>query len=98
MRKHPATISRELRRAHSVGERSPLAGIARAQGRGYRRAYSAKWCQRDAERLARRPKVRRLDHAQLRDKVWELLRADWSPEPAKPNAVKPGLVFESLFE
>jgi len=29
---------------------------------------------------ARRPKPRRLDHGPLREKVWELLRADWSPQ------------------
>ena len=42
--------------------------------------YSAKWSQREAARKARRPKRRRLDYAPLREKVWELLRADWSPE------------------
>ena len=42
--------------------------------------YSAKWSQREAARKARRPKARRLDHAPLRKKVWELLRANWSPE------------------
>ncbi|MCP3424347.1 hypothetical protein NCI01_21320 [Nocardioides sp. STR3] len=42
--------------------------------------YSAKWSQREAARKARRPKPRRLDHAPLREKVWELLRANWSPE------------------
>jgi IS30 family transposase len=29
---------------------------------------------------ARRPKARRLDHGPLREQVWELLRADWSPQ------------------
>lgn len=78
--KHPSTISRELRRAGSFGTRSPRARTARDRGRGYRVKYSAKWSQREAARKARRPKSRRLDHAPLRAKVWELLRADWSPE------------------
>ena len=78
--KHPSTISRELRRAGSFGTRSPRARTAREGGRGYRVKYSAKWSQREAARKARRPKSRRLDHGPLRDKVWELLRDDWSPE------------------
>ncbi|MSW72072.1 MAG: helix-turn-helix domain-containing protein, partial [Actinobacteria bacterium] len=78
--KHPSTISRELRRAGSFGTRSPRARSARGGGRGYRVKYSAKWSQREAARKARRPKARRLDHAPLREKVWELLRANWSPE------------------
>jgi IS30 family transposase len=78
--KHPSTISRELRRAGSFGTRSPRARTARAGGRGYRVKYSAKWSHREAARKARRPKARRLDHAPLREKVWELLRDDWSPE------------------
>ena len=78
--KHPSTISRELRRAGSFGVRSPRMRTARAAGRGYERKYSAKWSQREAARRARRPKARRLDHGPLREKVWELLRDDWSPE------------------
>ena len=78
--KHPSTISRELRRAGSFGTRSPRAWTARGRGAGYRAKYSAKWSQREAVRMARRPKARRLDHGPLRVKVWELLRADWSPE------------------
>jgi len=78
--KHPSTISRELRRAGSFGTRSPRARTARGGGRGYRVKYSAKWSQREAARKACRPKARRLDHAPLRDKVWDLLRANWSPE------------------
>jgi IS30 family transposase len=78
--KQPSTISRELRRAGSFGVRSPRAQIARGRGQGYRRGYSAKWSQREALMRARRPKARRLDHGLLREKVWELLRADWSPQ------------------
>jgi IS30 family transposase len=78
--KHQSTISRELRRAGSFGAASPRRRTARAGGRGYQRKYSAKWSQREAARKARRPKARRLDHAPLREKVWELLRANWSPE------------------
>ena len=78
--KHPSTISRELRRAGSFGIRSPRVRTARGGGAGYQVKYSAKWSQREAERNARRPKARRLDHGPLRTKVWELLRADWSPE------------------
>lgn len=78
--KHPSTISRELRRAGSVGRRSPQRSLARGQGAGYRSGYSAKWSQREAARKARRPKARRLDHGPLREAVWELLREDWSPE------------------
>lgn len=78
--KHPSTISRESRRAGSVGRRSPQRSLARGQGAGYRSGYSAKWSQREAARKARRPKARRLDHGPLREAVWELLREDWSPE------------------
>ena len=74
--KHPSTISRELRRAGSFGTRSPRGRTVRDGGRGYRVKYSAKWSQREAARKARRPKARRLDHAPLREKVWELLRAN----------------------
>ena len=42
--------------------------------------YSAKWSQREGARKARRPKARRLDHGPLREKLWELLRANWWPE------------------
>jgi transposase, IS30 family len=85
-----------------------LSGIARGDGAGYHRGYSARWAQRDASRRARRPKSRRLDHAPLRNKVWELLRADWSPEQI--SASLPGLypknprrrvshetIYQSLF-
>jgi transposase, IS30 family len=106
--KHPATISRELRRAGSLGRRSPRARIARGSGQGYRRGYSAKWAQRDAVRRAARPKAMRLDHVPLREKVWELLRADWSPEqiaemlpvlfPADPRMrVSHETIYQSLF-
>jgi IS30 family transposase len=78
--KHPSTISRELRRAGSFGTRSPRVRTARGGGRGYRVKYSAKWSQREAARKARRPQSRRLDHGPLREKVWELLRDNWSPE------------------
>jgi IS30 family transposase len=78
--KHPSTISRELRRAGSFGTASPRGRTARAGGRGYQLKYSAKWSQREAARKARRPKARRLDHAPLREKVWQLLRGNWSPE------------------
>lgn len=106
--KSPSTVSRELRRAGSFGVRSPLSRIARGNGAGYHRGYSAKWAQRDATLRAPRPKPRRLDHAPLRDKVWELLRADWSPEQI--SASLPGLyprnprmrvshetIYQSLF-
>ncbi|MDE0777772.1 MAG: IS30 family transposase, partial [Nocardioides sp.] len=79
--KSPSTISRELnKRFPGAGVRSPRARIARGSGSGYRRAYNAEGAQRIATLKAQRPKDRRLDHAPLRDKVWELLRADWSPE------------------
>lgn len=54
--------------------------VARGDGQGYQRAYNAERAHDRAEIKARRPKARRLDHAPLRDKVWEWLRADWSPE------------------
>ena len=79
--KSPATISRELnKRLAGTGVRSPRARIARGGGAGYLRGYSAERAQRIATLKAQRPKGRRLDHAPLRDKVWEKLRADWSPE------------------
>ena len=79
--KHPSTISRGLRAVrYSVASWSHgprwWAGVSAAASV----KYSAKWSQREAARKARRPKVRRLDHAPLRKKVWELLRANWSPE------------------
>ncbi|RYC12479.1 IS30 family transposase [Nocardioides zhouii] len=106
--KHPSTVSRELRRAGSIGVRSPRILTARASGRGYRRKYSAKWSQREAARKARRPKDRRLDHPPLREKVWELLRADWSPQqiaatlpllfPRDPRMrVSHETIYQSLF-
>ncbi len=79
--KHKSTVSRELARSFSApGSRSPKRKTARAGGRGYVRVYGAERAHRFAEIKARRPKARRLDHAPLREKVWELLRADWSPE------------------
>lgn len=79
--KHKSTVSRELARSFSApGSRSPKAQTARGCGQGYRRVYDAERAHRLAQYKARRPKARRLDHAPLREKVWELLRADWSPE------------------
>jgi transposase, IS30 family len=79
--KDKATVSRELKRSFSApGSRSPKAATARGGGAGYRRVYDAERAQRFAEHKARRPKDRRLDHGPLRDKVWEWLRVDWSPE------------------
>lgn len=106
--KHPSTVSRELRRAGSFGSRSPRGRIARGDGAGYRIAYSAKWAGREADRRARRPKARRLDRARLRNKVWDLLRADWSPEqiaaklpdlyPNDPRMrVSHETIYQSLF-
>ncbi|MDO9457437.1 IS30 family transposase [Nocardioides sp.] len=77
----PGTISREVsKRFPGPGARSPRPRIARGDGQRYRRAYNAEAAQRHATIKARRPKPRRLDHDPLREKVWELLRADWSPE------------------
>jgi transposase, IS30 family len=79
--KHKSTVSRELARSFSApGSRSPRRHTARGNGHGYRRVYDAERAQRRATIKARRPKPRRLDHAPLREQVWELLRADWSPE------------------
>jgi transposase, IS30 family len=79
--KHKSTVSRELARSFSApGSRSPKGCTARGGGRGYRRVYDAERAHRRAQIKARRPKSRRLDHPALREKVWELLRADWSPE------------------
>ena len=79
--KHKSTVSRELARSFSApGSRSPLRRTARGNGHGYRRVYDAERAQRYAGIKARRPKARRLDHGPLREAVWELLRADWSPE------------------
>jgi IS30 family transposase len=78
--KHKSTVSRELGRGAAPGSRSPRAGTARADGQGYRRAYDAERAHRQAAAKARRPKARRLDHAPLREQVWQLLRADWSPQ------------------
>ncbi len=79
--KHKSTVSRELARSFwALGSRSPQRYVARAGGRGYRRRYNAERAHQFAVAKARRPKARRLDHAPLRDKVWELLRADWSPQ------------------
>ena len=61
-----------------------------------------------AEVKARRPKPRRLDAARLRNKVWELLRANWSPEqiagslpiefPGDPMMrVSHETIYQSLF-
>ena len=79
--KHPATVSRELKRSFSgPGSRSPKAGTARGGGAGYRRVYDAERAHRFAVHKGRRPKDRRLDHGPLREQVWQWLRADWSPE------------------
>lgn len=82
--KHPSTISRELRRNRSFGSSSPRARIGRdgrrGVGVGYLDQYDAGRAQEQASRRARRPKPRRLDHGPLRNKVWALLRADWSPQ------------------
>ena len=79
--KSPSTISRELnKRMAGSGTHSPRVRIARGGGAGYERAYNAEGAQRIAALKAQRAKARRLDHAPLREKVWELLRADWSPE------------------
>ena len=78
---HRSTISRELARSFSApGSRSPQRKTARAGGQGYLRVYDAERAHRYAAIKARRPKPRRLDHGPLRDRVWELLRADWSPQ------------------
>ena len=79
--KDKSTVSRELARSFSApGSRSPQAATARGGGAGYRRVYDAERAQRFDRLKARRPKPRRLDHAPLREKVWALLRARWSPE------------------
>jgi hypothetical protein len=79
--KDKSTVSRELARSFSApGSRSPQARTARGGGAGYRRVYDAERAHRHAQLRARRPKVRRLDHGPLRDKVWAWLRLDWSPE------------------
>jgi IS30 family transposase len=79
--KHKSTVSRELARSFSApGSRSPRRRTARGNGHGYRRVYDAERAQRRAGIKARRPRPRRLDHAPLREAVWALLRADWSPE------------------
>ena len=86
--KHKSTVSRELSRSFSApGSRSPRARTARGGGAGYRRVYDAERAQRYAEVKGRRPKAHRLDHAPLREQVWELLRADWSPEQIKSALV-----------
>lgn len=79
--KHKSTVSRELARSFSApGVRSPRRVSARDHGQGYQRVYDAGRAHRFAEFKGRRPKSRRLDYARLREQVWELLRADWSPE------------------
>jgi IS30 family transposase len=76
-----ATVSRELRRhPASVGAVSPQRFTARGRGQGYRLCYDAQIAHRRAVRRGRRPKALRLDSSRLRKKVWELLRADWSPQ------------------
>jgi IS30 family transposase len=59
---------------------SPRARIDRGGGKGYLGAYSAATAHRVASRRALCPKPRRLDHTPLRDKVWQLFAAHWSPE------------------
>jgi IS30 family transposase len=107
--KHKSTVSRELARSFSApGSRSPKRRTARARGQGYRRVYDAERAHRYAGFKGRRPKPCRLDHGPLREKVWELLRADWSPEQI--SAVLPRLfprdrrmrvshetIYQSLF-
>ena len=107
--KHKSTVSRELSRSFSApGSRSPRARTARGGGAGYRRVYDAERAQRYAEVKGRRPKAHRLDHAPLREQVWELLRADWSPEqiaealprlfPDDPDMrVSHETIYQSLF-
>ena len=107
--KHPTTVGRELNRSFSApGSRSPKAGTARGGGAGYRRVYDAERAQRVAEVHAKRPKPRRLDHARLRNQVWTLLRASWSPQQISqtlrllfPNdpvmRVSHETIYQSLF-
>ena len=107
--KSPATVSRELARSFSApGSRSPQARTARGSGQGYRRAYDAERAHQFATVKARRPKGRRLDHAPLRGQVWDLLRADWSPQqiaemlprlfPDDPDMrVSHETIYQSLF-
>ncbi|WP_125036301.1 IS30 family transposase [Nocardioides sp. LS1] len=107
--KSPSTVSRELARSFSApGTRSPKGRTARSGGQGYQRPYDAERAHRFATIKARRPKARRLDHAPLREQVWELLRADWSPEqiaamlpvmfPHDPDMrVSHETIYQSLF-
>ena len=107
--KHKSTVSLELARSFSApGSRSPRARTARGGGAGYRRVYDAERAQRYAEVKGRRAKLHRLDHAPLREQVWELLRADWSPEqiaeelprlfPDDPDMrVSHETIYQSLF-
>jgi IS30 family transposase len=106
--KHKSTVSRELKRNGSSGWRSLMARTARGGGQGYRCSYHAERAQLYAQMRARRPKARRLDHGPLRETVWELLRADWSPEqiaaslptlfPADPRMrVSHETIYQSLF-
>ncbi len=106
--KHKSTVSRELGRCAAPGSRSPRAGTARGGGQGYRRAYNAERAHRQATVKARRPKARRLDHGPLREQVWDLLRADWSPQqiaatlpdlyPKNPRMrVSHETIYQSLF-
>jgi IS30 family transposase len=106
---HPSTISREIsKRFVAPGVRSPRRQVARGGGQGYLRVYDAERAQRFAAIKARRPKQQRLDHGPLREKVWELLRADWSPQQISRSL--PGLyprnermrvshetIYQSLF-
>jgi len=79
--KDKSTVSRELARNRSApGSRSPQARTARGEGAGYRKVYNAERAHQLAQIHAKRPKPRRLDRPRLRDQVWELLRADWSPQ------------------
>ncbi len=78
---HASTISREIARSFSApGSRSARRHLARGGGLGYQRVYDAGRAHRFAVTKGRRPKDRRLDHGPLREQVWELLRADWSPQ------------------
>ena len=80
--KDRSTVGGSWTRSFSApGSRSPKAARARGGGAGYLRVYDAERAQRFAELQGDGgPRPRRLDQGPLREQVWELLRADWSPE------------------
>ena len=79
--KDRSRVSREVARSFSApGSRSPKARTSRGGGAGFRRGYDAELAQQVAQARAKRPKPRRLDRSRLRNQVWALLRANWSPE------------------